>query len=112
MSDYSVKSSASLTLTGTESLCETEQTSGCRLDMIKFGTLIGDDGTVFRINNSEYFFESSFKILNDLHLVEVANGDSKAITEEKKKAGWIPICDSEIYVEDSLKRVLVFGKKS
>lgn len=112
MSDYSVRSSASLTLAGTESLCEDEQTSGCRLDMIKFGTLIGDDGKVFRINNSDYFYESSFKILNDLHFVEVGDGNSKDITDEKKKAGWIPICNSEIYVEDSLKRVLVFGKKS
>jgi hypothetical protein len=88
-----------------------EQAAGFRLDMIRFGTFV-KDGKVFTVNNADFFFESSYKILNDLHFVEVGGENPKTITEEKKKAGWIPICDAEIYVEEHLKRVLVFGKKS
>ncbi len=111
MADYSVRIDNDLNLSGNEQRCEVEQDAGYRLDIIKYGTVVHEE-KVFPVNNAEFFFESSYKILNDLHFVEVGTGDPASITEEKKKAGWIPICDSEIYVNKRLKRVLVFGRKS
>lgn len=109
--DYLVLIDSELTLSATESRCEIEQKAGYQLDNLKFGTVI-DNGNTFTVNKAEFNFESSMKILNDLHFVEVGNIDPKTISDEKKKDGWIPICDTQIYVEKHIKRILIFGKKS
>ncbi len=109
--DYLVTIDSELSLDATESRCEVEQEAGFQLDSIVFGTVV-DVANTFTVNKASFNFESSVKILNDLHFVEVGDGDSKDIVEKKKKDGWIPICDTQIYVEKHIKRVLVFGKKS
>lgn len=109
--DYLVLIESDLKLDQTESRCEVEQMAGYQLENIKFGTVI-DGGNTFAVNKAEFDFESSMKILNDLHFVEVGNKDPKEISEEKKKLGWTPICDTRIYVENHIKRVLVFGHRS
>ncbi len=111
MADYFVRIDSALDISETESRCEVEQSAGYRLDSIKFDTVI-ENGEVFTINLAQFFFESSFKILNDLHFVPVGSGDANAISEQKKAQGWIPICNSEIYVSGAITHILVFGKRS
>jgi hypothetical protein len=109
--DYLVSIDSGLKLSETEQRCEVEQNAGFQLDNIKFSTVV-DAGNVFTINKAEFNYKSSFTILNDLHFVELVNNDPKTVSDEKKKSGWIPICNTQIYVENHIKRVLVFGKKS
>lgn len=107
--DLLVKIDGSLSLSDTESRCEHEQEAGFKLTGIKFGTEI-DEGTVIQINKAEFDLASVVEILNDLNFVSAK--DSEKLDDIKGKlAGWTFICDTQIYVQDNLQRVVVFGRQ-
>jgi hypothetical protein len=109
--DLLVTIDADLSLGDTESRCEVEQESGFQIDNIKFGTVVSD-GTVFQVNKAEFDLESSFKILNDLTFVQIeATGNPDAIKKQMTGEGRTFICDTQIYVQNHIQRVMVFGKK-
>jgi hypothetical protein len=100
-----------LPLKGTEERCEVEQNAGFQLENIKFGTVISGS-KVFQVNKAEFDLESSVKILNALTFTKVGTGDNaNTIKDAMTAEGRTFICDTQLYVEGQLTRVLVFGKK-
>lgn len=109
--DHEPELDGKMTLSETESACEIEQDGGFQLKDIKFGQKI-HNGQVFLINNT-CFNEKLSGILKNLHFVEVKAGDDpKKLQKEKEDVGWTHICSNKIYVEDTIKDVMVFGKKT
>ncbi len=109
MSTQTVKIDGGLTLKQTESRCEVEQESGFQLDSIKFGT-DQSGGLVIEINNAEFHSENALNILNELDFVQLDNLDPDDLKKKRKSEGWTFICDSQLYVQNHIKRVFVFGK--
>lgn len=107
--DYEVKIFGSLKLQDTEEVCESEQLGGFKLDSLTSGTEF-NGGKVVLINKAAFDIANSASILTDLEFQELGADDPNKIREQMKQQGWIFICDSHIYVQDQLKRVLVFGK--
>lgn len=109
--DFLVKIDAGLSLSDTENRCEVEQDAGFQLDNIKFGTVI-EDGQVFQVNKAE-FNEKLVGRLKNLSFVEVsANDKPNDVREKGENEGWTFICDTQIYVQNHITRVMVFGKKA
>ena len=109
--DFLATLDGNMKISETESACEIEQDGGFQLDSIQFGTVV-KDGTVFLVNKAA-FNEKLSGILKNLTIIEIKdNDDPKAVRKGKEDSGWSFICDSQIYVENFTKRVMVFGKTS
>lgn len=108
--DLLVTIDAELSLKDTENRCEVEQEGGFQLDSIQFGTLV-NDGQTFLVNKAAFDLASSFKILNDLTFVTVGASDPEAMKHEMNAQGQTFICDTKIYVQNHITRMMVFGKK-
>ncbi len=107
--DLEVTILGNLTLPQTEERCKSEQLGGYKLDSITFGTAF-EGGNVKLVNKAAFFEANSTQILTNLKLRELGADDANALKADMKAQSWIFICDSHIYVQDQLKRVLVFGK--
>ncbi len=108
--DYMATLDGNMTMSETESACEVEQNAGFQLDNIQFST-VTKDGTVFLVNKAA-FNEKLTGRLKNLSFIEIKdNDDPKKVRKDKEDMGWTFICDSQIYVENFTKRVMVFGKK-
>lgn len=105
-----VKIDGNLSLSGTEKRCEQVQRGGFQLTLIEFSTEILEDGTVVQVNKATFDDALSVDILNELKFVE-AEDSEKLDAIKGKAAGFTFICDTKIYVEDKLQRVVVFGKQ-
>jgi hypothetical protein len=108
--DLLITIDANLTVEDNKNRCEVEQDGGFQLDSIQFGTLVRN-GQTFTVNKAAFDIESSFKILNELTFVPVGVNDPNAIKAAATAEGRTFICDSQIYVQNHITRVLVFGKK-
>lgn len=108
--DLLVTIDAELPLGDTEKRCELEQQGGFQLDNIQFGTVVSE-GTVFIVNKAAFELQSSFKILNDLTFVEVGTQNPDDMKKQMTAQGKTFICDTQIYVQKKVTRVMVFGKK-
>ena len=108
--DLLVTIDADLPLSDTEKRCELEQEGGFQLDNIQFGTVVSE-GTVFLVNKAAFDLQSSFKILNDLTFVEVGAQKPDDIKKKMTSEGRTFICDTQMYVQKKVSRVMVFGKK-
>jgi hypothetical protein len=107
--DRLVQIDGSLSLSGTQSRCEFEQEGGFKLTTLKFGTLIAE-GNVFPINKAEFENASVVDILNKLTFVQA--GDSDDLENIKSQASGLTFMfDTQIYVQNKLTRVVVFGKQ-
>jgi hypothetical protein len=107
--DYLATIDGSLTLQQTEDRCETEQLGGFKIDSIKFGTVF-DGGNVKLVNNAAFDMANSTAILTNLQFRELGTDNPDKVKTDMKAQGWTFICDTSIYVQDQLKRVLVFGR--
>lgn len=107
--DYLATIDGNLTLQETEERCEVEQFSGFKIDSIKFGTIF-DGGNVKLVNNAAFDMANSTAILTNLEIRELGADNPTDVKTQMKTQGWTFICDSQIYVQDQLKRVLVFGR--
>jgi hypothetical protein len=107
--DLLIKIDAELTLEQTKDRCEFEQKGGFQLTAVKFGTVI-EENEVFPVNKAEFDLESSIKILDELTFISVGSQKPDDISKEMKSQGRTFICDSQIFVENKLTRVMVFGK--
>lgn len=107
--DFLARIDANLTLKQTEQRCEVEQNAGFELESIKFGTII-EGGTVLQVNKAEFVSKPVGRLKN-LLFVEVGAKDPAALKKEKTDDGWKFICDTQIYVQNKVERVMVFGKK-
>jgi len=104
------KIDANLTLKQTEQRCEVEQNAGFELESIKFGTII-EGGTVLQVNKAE-FVSKPIGRLKNLKFEEVGTQDPAALKKKRTEdEGWKFICDTQIYVLNDVRRVMVFGKK-
>ncbi|HEX8559907.1 MAG TPA: hypothetical protein VF668_17555 [Pyrinomonadaceae bacterium] len=103
------KIDANLTLKQTEQRCEVEQNAGFELESIKFGTII-EGGTVLQVNKAEFVSKPVGRLKN-LDFVEVGAQNPETLKKSKTDAGWKFICDTQMYVQNNVKRVMVFGKK-
>ncbi len=101
---------ANFTLTQNEEACEQIQRGNFKLEVIATTTDIENNKSVSK-NKAVFEGVHSTQVLNELTFVEVGDKKPAEIIEEKKKEGLTPICDSEIFVENKLTRILVFGKK-
>jgi hypothetical protein len=107
--DYEAKIYGDITLQQTEETCESEQLGGFKLDSLTTGTeYVG--GNVKLINKAAFNIANSASILTNLEFRELGADDPDNLRNQMKLQGWLFICDSNIYVEDALQRVLVFGK--
>ena len=107
--DYEATKYGSLTLQETEEFCEGEQVGGFKLDSLTTGSVY-EGGKVRLTNKAAFDIANSASVLTNLEFRELGADNPETVREEMKATGWIFICDSNIYVEDALKRVLVFGK--
>lgn len=109
--DYEPDLDGAMTVSETESACEIEQDGGYQLVDIHFDTKTVD-GTVFLINKAGFSDKLSGRLKN-LTFVEVKDDDDpEEVRKDKEDLGWTFICDSQIYVSNFTKRVMVFGKIS
>jgi len=109
MADLTANIDGGLTLSQTEARCVVEQDGGFQLLTIKFGTIIAE-GKVLEVNKAE-FVSKPIGRLNILSFVEATN-DPQKVKDQKTKDGFTLICESQIFVENHVKAVIVFGKKS
>lgn len=107
--DYLATIDGNLSLQQTEERCEAEQLGGFKLDSIKFGNVFVG-GNVKLVNNAAFDMANSTAILTNLEFRELGAANADDVKTEMKAQGWTFICDSQIYDQDQLKRVLVFGK--
>lgn len=107
--DYLAKLDANMSLDATEKRCEIEQNAGFQLDIIKFGTIV-EGGTVLQVNKAEFTSKPVGRLKN-LSFVAVGTTNPETLKKQKTDDGWTFICDSQIYVQNEVKRVMVFGKK-
>jgi len=109
--DFAKTMNGDLTLQQTEQFCESTQFGGFKLDSILHGTIY-EGGAVRLVNNASYDLANSSSILTNLGFRELGAGDAEVLKADMKTQGWVFICDSSIYVQDQLKRVLVFGRNN
>lgn len=107
--DFLATIDGNLTLQQTEGRCEAEQLGGFKLDSIKFGNVF-DGGNVKLVNNAAFDMANSTAILTNLQFRDLGADNADKVKTDMKTEGWTFICDTSIYVQDQLKRVLVFGK--
>lgn len=107
--DYELKTNGEFTLQETKEACEDQQLGGWKLDSITTDTIFGG-GNVKLMNKAAFDRANSASVLTDLEFRELGTDDPDTVTADMKKLGWIPICDSNIYVAEESKRVLIFGK--
>lgn len=107
--DLLIKIDGNLSLADNESRCEHEQEAGYKLNGIKFGTEIAE-GQVLQINKAEFDLANVIDILNDLSFVRAKDSDTIEAVKAKMP-GWTLICDTQIYVQNQLQRVVVFGRQ-
>jgi hypothetical protein len=107
--DFLATIDGNMNLQATERVCEDEQRGGFKLDNIKFGTLF-EDGKVKLINNAEFDLANSTAILTNLQIRELGADNPDTVKTDMKAQGWTFICDTKIFDENLLKRVLVFGR--
>ena len=108
--DLLITIDAALSLDDTKNRCEVEQEGGFQLDCIQFGTVVNNRQT-FLVNKASFDLECSFKILNELTFVPVGNSNPDTIKSQMTGEGRTFICDTQIYVQNQVTRVIVFGKK-
>lgn len=108
MADYTANLDGSMTLEQTRDRCQVEQTAGFQLESIKFGT-ITERGKVLLVNKAE--FRGELDWLGTLLFVVVGTNDPVALRAQKEAEGWTFICDSQIYIQNNVTKVMVFGKK-
>jgi hypothetical protein len=109
--DYLATIDGNLSLQQTEERCEVEQLGGFKLDSIKFGTIF-EGGNVVLVNNAAFDMANSTAIMTNLEFRELGADNPNNVKDEMKGQGWTFICDSQIYVQGLLKRVLVFGRNN
>ena len=109
--DYLATIDGNINLQATERVCEDEQRGGFKLDSIKFGTVFEDE-KVKLINNASFDMANSTAILTNLQFLELGADNPETVKAQMKTQGWTFICDSQIYIENQLKRVLVFGRNN
>lgn len=108
--DFTANIDGKLTLDQTKSACEVEQDSGLQLRGIKFKPLTAGP-TVLLVNKAD-FMDKPIGRLKHLLFIPVGTNDPAKLKKQKVEAEkWTFICDSEIYVEDNVTRVMVFGKR-
>ena len=103
-----VNLSANFTLDETKNRCEGITVGGFQLEIISTTTVMENDKPVAK--NKAVFHNALDNILNELTFIAVGTDDPEVITKKMKDEGRTPICDSEIFVEKKITRVLVFGK--
>lgn len=108
--DYLASIDGALSLSDTEKRCEKEQDAGFQFESIQFGTVV-NDGQTFLVNKAAFDLKLSGR-LNDLQFVEVGTNDPAKLRKDKEGEGATFICDSQIYVQNHVTRVMVFGKKT
>jgi hypothetical protein len=108
--DLLVTIDADLPLGDTEKRCELEQQAGFQSDNIQFGTVVSE-GTVFLVNKASFDLQSSFKILDDLTFVAVGAQNPDELKKQMTAQGKTFICDTQIYLQKQVTRIMVFGKK-
>jgi len=102
---------ADFTLEQTKEACEKIQEGDFQLESISTTTVEENHVNVSK-NKAVFRGEFSNKILNELTFIKVGNDDPEVITKKMKGEGRTPISDSDIFVEKTLAKVLVFGKIS
>lgn len=107
--DHEERIYGDLTLQQTEEVCEDVQTGGFKLNSLTTGSEF-DNGNVRLINKAAFDLANSSSVLTNLEFVELGANDPVQKKDQMKQQGWVFICDSHIYVQDQLKRVLVFGR--
>jgi hypothetical protein len=76
---------------------------------IKFKTLTAGP-TVLLVNKADFMDKPTGR-LKHLLFVPVGTTDPEKLRKEKEADNWKFICDSQIYVQDNVTRVMVFGKR-
>lgn len=107
--DFSVPVDGKLSLQQTEKRCEDLQLGGFKIDSIRFGTIF-ENGQPKLINNADFFMANSTEIFTNLSFVDLGANNAENLKTQMKGQGWTFICDSHIYVQGALQRVLVFGR--
>lgn len=104
------KISAGFTLTDTEEACEQIQRGNFNLESIATTTDLEEGKSISR-NKAVFVKVHSDEVLNELTFTEVGDKKPSAVTKDMQDKGHTAICDSEIFVKNTITRVLVFGKK-
>ena len=104
------KLSANFTLIDTEEACEQIQRGNFNLESIATTTEMENDKTTSK-NKAVFLGVHSDKVLNELTFVVVGDQKPASITEKMTGDGQTAICDSEIFVKNTVTRVLVFGRR-
>jgi hypothetical protein len=108
--DFSANLDGSMTLEQTKNRCEVEQDAGLQLRGIRFKTLTADSA-VLLVNKAD-FVDKPIGRLKHLLFDPVGTKDpAKLIKQRVEAEKWTLICDSQIYVEENVTRVLVFGRR-
>jgi len=108
MADLTENIDGNLTLDQTKDRCKVEQDGGFQLQNIENGT-IDAAGQALMINKAEFGL-MPIGGFTDLLFVEVGGNDPAQIKAQNEGAGWTFICDTKIYVQNQITRVMVFGK--
>jgi hypothetical protein len=108
MADLTENIDGDLTLDETRDRCKVEQDGGFQLQNIQNGT-INSGGVALPVNVAD-FAVMPIGGFTDLLFVAVGANNPNDIKSQNQGAGWTFICDSKIYVQGQITRVLVFGK--
>ena len=109
--DLTVNIDGALTLDQTRDACVVEQNDGFQLQNIKFDTVTAAN-KVLLVNKTEFMSKPIGRLKNLLFIPVGTNNPEELKKQKVEVEKWKFICDSEIYVEDQITRVMVFGKKS
>lgn len=111
--DYTANLDGNITLDQTTSLCEVEQDAGFQLQKLKFST-VTEGSTVLLVNKADFMSKPIGRLK---HLLFFPAPSTDPVQREKQKKQkvevekWTFICESDIYVQDNVTHVMVFGKK-
>jgi hypothetical protein len=110
MADYTAELDGSMTLDQTKSRCVIEQGDGFQLQKIRFKQRT--EGNIVLLLNEAEFMSKPIGRLKNLLFVPVGANDPETLKRQKVEAEkWTFICDEQIYVQDNITRVMVFGKR-
>lgn len=111
MADFTAELDGDMTLDETKSRCEIEQGDGFQLQKIRF-TQRTVGNKVLLLNKAE-FMSKPLGRLKNLLFVRVGTADPEILKKQKVEAEkWTFICDEQIYEQDNIIRVMVFGKRT
>jgi hypothetical protein len=107
MADKTVKIDGNLTLDQTKSRCIGEQNAGYQLTAIQNAT-ISQNGETLMVNKAD--FDANLDWLRDLLFLDLGPNNPETVKTQQKAQGWTFICTGAIYVQNSIKNVIVFAK--